>query len=793
MSTNPLVSVIIPVYNVAPYLRQCLDSICNQTLKDIEIILVDDGSTDESPAILQEYADTDARITLLHQQNQYAGVARNNGMNIARGKYLSFLDADDYFDLDMLRCLTQTAEIHEVDMVLCGADVYREAENRIAPAPWLFRTNLLQDADLNCFSPLEVLGDKLYEVVKLAPWNKLFRADFVRRNQLVWSDASRANDVFFVGSALATAKTMAAVPKPLIHYRIRQHSISHSKDKSTSAQVKEFSALYSNLVKFNVDKKYMHSFNLCYMASLIWDCDTLDIQQARRFRKQIIEEIEPTCNLLSKPGYENASRVPLIEYRYKSMISPLTTVVCIEDEAFSAAEWEERLTTITGVKEADFDILCICQSADSGAGPVFKKLENKDIRCQVLTGCITSLRSELPRYSASQYKIEVTPEDDFSPESFKKTMHKLENSSIAAGIYSYKQISRAASNIPKVSIIVPVYSGKEYFVEMIDRLRNQTLKDIEIIFVDDRGPDGSFSLAELAAKEDSRIVLLRNEKNMGPGPSRNRGIEKATGEFVAFVDADDLIPEDYYEKLYTKAKDTGALVVKCGRANLYADGRITYSSHLKDIETKLKKGVHLVNAFEREHTTAIYQRAHVLECGARNSDARQDEDTTFIMMALYKLSASKYAPVEGVYYYYRTREESITQQLGDDYLPESIKSMQDKLDFIVRHKSLPQMQVYASNLIDRRLIWRYKNTLTASKITQSQRKEYIHEVLKLADEYRTKGLTYKLHGMANELVSASISVNEYVCKVYKNERKKLPLMVRVRQLMSILCDRISGN
>ena len=266
-----------------------------------------------------------------------------------------------------------------------------------------------------------------------------------------------------------------------------------------------------------------------------------------------------------------------------------------------------------------------------------------------------------------------------------------------------------------------------------------------------------------------------------------------SGEFVAFVDADDLIPEDYYEKLYTKAKDTGALVVKCGRANLYADGRITYSSHLKDIETKLKKGVHLVNAFEREHTTAIYQRAHVLECGARNSDARQDEDTTFIMMALYKLSASKYAPVEGVYYYYRTREESITQQLGDDYLPESIKSMQDKLDFIVRHKSLPQMQVYASNLIDRRLIWRYKNTLTASKITQRQRKEYIHEVLKLADEYRTKGLTYKLHGMANELVSASISVNEYVCKVYKNERKKLPLMVRVRQLMSILCDRISGN
>ena len=98
MSTTPKVSVIIPVYNVEDYLRQCLDSVINQTLKDIEIICVDDGSTDKSLEILHEYEKKDSRITVLTQKNQYAGVARNVGMSVATGKYFVFLDSDDFFE-----------------------------------------------------------------------------------------------------------------------------------------------------------------------------------------------------------------------------------------------------------------------------------------------------------------------------------------------------------------------------------------------------------------------------------------------------------------------------------------------------------------------------------------------------------------------------------------------------------------------------------------------------------------------------------------------------------------------
>ena len=93
----PKISVIIPVYNVEEYLAQCLETVINQTLKDIEIICIDDGSTDNSLYILKKFAEKDKRITILKQKNLHSGVARNAGLAAAKGKYLSFLDSDDFF------------------------------------------------------------------------------------------------------------------------------------------------------------------------------------------------------------------------------------------------------------------------------------------------------------------------------------------------------------------------------------------------------------------------------------------------------------------------------------------------------------------------------------------------------------------------------------------------------------------------------------------------------------------------------------------------------------------------
>ena len=112
------VSVIIPVYNVEPYLKQCMDSVVGQTLKDIEIICVDDGSTDGSLDILREYAAEDNRIQIIEQKNAGAGAARNNGMRHATGKYLSFLDSDDFFEPRMLEKAYDLAEKDQADLSL---------------------------------------------------------------------------------------------------------------------------------------------------------------------------------------------------------------------------------------------------------------------------------------------------------------------------------------------------------------------------------------------------------------------------------------------------------------------------------------------------------------------------------------------------------------------------------------------------------------------------------------------------------------------------------------------------
>ena len=114
----PLVSVIIPVYNVEEYLRQCLDSVREQTLSDIEIICVNDSSTDGSLSILEEYAKKDPRIQVVTQPNGGAGAARNKGLSMAAGKYLSFLDSDDFFEPDMLELAYKKAEEDKADFVV---------------------------------------------------------------------------------------------------------------------------------------------------------------------------------------------------------------------------------------------------------------------------------------------------------------------------------------------------------------------------------------------------------------------------------------------------------------------------------------------------------------------------------------------------------------------------------------------------------------------------------------------------------------------------------------------------
>ena len=127
---NPSVSVVVPVYNVEMYLKECLDSLINQTFKDIEIICVNDGSTDNSLNILNEYASKDERIKVFSKENSGPGPTRNFGIDNAQGEYLLFVDSDDWLDLDAIKILYETSKSQDLDLLIFLAEDYDDLQDK---------------------------------------------------------------------------------------------------------------------------------------------------------------------------------------------------------------------------------------------------------------------------------------------------------------------------------------------------------------------------------------------------------------------------------------------------------------------------------------------------------------------------------------------------------------------------------------------------------------------------------------------------------------------------------------
>ena len=211
---TPKVSVIIPVYNVEPYLRECLDSVVNQTLKEIEIICVDDGSTDNSLDILKEYAKKDKRMTVIRQQNLHAGVARNAGLSQAKGEYLSFLDSDDFFELNMLEEMSQKADEDDADVVVCK---YQEFNLRANVKKIIgYKEDIYE---LYASGQKDLFYKKLYNFCSPVPWNKMYRHEFISSHSIRFQNTLIANDIYMFLIAFSMAENISTIGKSFIHYR----------------------------------------------------------------------------------------------------------------------------------------------------------------------------------------------------------------------------------------------------------------------------------------------------------------------------------------------------------------------------------------------------------------------------------------------------------------------------------------------------------------------------------------------------------------------------------------------
>ena len=229
----PILSVVVPIFKVEKFLEQCLDSLVRQTLKDIEIILVDDGSPDKCGDIADNWSKKDTRIKVIHQKNAGYGTAVNNGMKNASGKYVSILEPDDWIEDSMYEKLVLKAEEDEVEIARCGFYVYDSRKQQNQDDIWFETSKLIQDAPNGAFSPMNY---RYIFDVHSAIWTYIFRRDFLIENQISLDSKRKSyQDMPFIFDVLSQCNTMSIVKEYLYHYRVEPNQGSSSTGVSVRA------------------------------------------------------------------------------------------------------------------------------------------------------------------------------------------------------------------------------------------------------------------------------------------------------------------------------------------------------------------------------------------------------------------------------------------------------------------------------------------------------------------------------------------------------------------------------
>ncbi len=245
----PKISVVVPIYNVEKYLRECLDSIINQTFKDIEIILVDDGSPDNCPQICDEYAEKDERVKVIHKSNGGYGSAVNLGIEKATGEYIGIIESDDWIEPDMYEKLYKNAKENDTDITKCAFYYY----NSYLPK---FQQNRLQILNnrtiLDSPSGVFKINDYPFLVVfHSSVWAGIYKSEFIKQQKFI--EKGSYQDMPFTYEAFCRAQKISVVPKAFVHYR--------QEPKQKSSMMSKGNSLNDALAKYNFAKELLKKYD----------------------------------------------------------------------------------------------------------------------------------------------------------------------------------------------------------------------------------------------------------------------------------------------------------------------------------------------------------------------------------------------------------------------------------------------------------------------------------------------------------------------------------------------------
>lgn len=297
----PKVSIIIPVYNVEKYIVQCLDSVINQSLQDIEVILVDDGSPDRCGEICEEYAKLDNRVKVIHKQNEGLGYARNSGIAIASGEYIGFVDSDDFVEKNMFQELYNTAVEQKADAVYCG--IYYHQNNESVASDFVNSLSVWSGKNQVKQFLMELISSDINQVEDArfgaTVWKGIFSRRLILENNIKFYSEREyvSEDSLFDIDFMSKAERVVMIPKNYYYYRYNPESL-------TSVYRADRFAKNIELYKLGKQKLW-ESFHdekviLQYGRMLISATRVCIIQEIRNTKKlgfkQVITDIRQMCS-----------------------------------------------------------------------------------------------------------------------------------------------------------------------------------------------------------------------------------------------------------------------------------------------------------------------------------------------------------------------------------------------------------------------------------------------------------------------------------------------------------------
>lgn len=283
---KPIVSVIVPVYNVQDYLAECLESLRTQTLKEIEIICVDDGSNDNSLIILKYFSLLDSRFKILNMSNKGAGAARNFGMRFAFGKYLAFFDSDDWADKTFLEEMVEKAEQENSDVVVSRSFRYSQCQKEVVRETKFNKEYVLENGPIT----YQKVGNRLLIDFGNQPWAKLFRRSFIQKNEIRFQEIVRSNDLFFTQTAVVLAKALSIVDKALYFYRIDIPNTLQSTNDETPTIFLEAWKMFKNRM---IAEDKLDDIKIS-LANAVWNgcIFTFGRLQTKKAKKRLFDELK---------------------------------------------------------------------------------------------------------------------------------------------------------------------------------------------------------------------------------------------------------------------------------------------------------------------------------------------------------------------------------------------------------------------------------------------------------------------------------------------------------------------